>query len=410
MTLRSFSLRSRSIVLLASALAAGVLLPVACGGDDGDSGDDGTLSGGSSGTGASNGSGGFGFGASGPGTGSQGGQGQGGESQCGGTSVEAEAVKANLLFVIDRSKSMDDEIDAGEKKWPAMVASLKGALDAAAPELSVGLQFFPGTDAVEGCGMPASSSDLTVPVGPLADTAAQIKTALDDAMPFGNTPTADAIELAYDYFVTGDGKDLEGEKYVLLALDGGPNCNSGFDSCGQAECTTNIEGKCPNGAGNCCESVGTACLDDTRTIDKVTQLADAGIQTFVIGIPGSDAGTYINVLDQLAVEGGHPASQTSPKYFKADDETNLAETMASLTKELIKSCDRQLKAEPPDREKVNVYIDGEVLPQAGDDGWEYDDSTTPTCIHIMVESCTMLETTGAESVSVKVGCPTVIIK
>ena len=30
---------------------------------------------------------------------------------------------------------------------------------------------------------------------------------------------------AYDYFTTGAGKSLSGDRFVLLATDGGPNCN-----------------------------------------------------------------------------------------------------------------------------------------------------------------------------------------
>ena len=57
--------------------------------------------------------------------------------------------------------------------------------------------------------------------------------------------------------------------------------------------------------------------------------------------------------------------------------------------------------------KVNVFIDDEVLPKPGDDGWAYDDSTTPPTLVIKGATCERVKSMGAESVRVEFGCPTV---
>jgi hypothetical protein len=161
---------------------------------------------------------------------------------------------------------------------------------------------------------------------------------------------------------------------------------------------------------NCCASDPGACLDDDQTLAKVEQLASAGIKTLVVGIPGSDAPTYVSVLNQLAVAGGAPAAASSPRYYKVDDPTALTNTLKALTLQLITSCVLQLESAPPDKNRVNVFIDDEVLPQAGADGWELDESTSPPSIVIKGATCEAIESTGAESVRIEFGCPTVVVR
>ncbi len=47
-------------------------------------------------------------------------------------------------------------------------------------------------------------------------------------IPGGQTPTAEALLQAYNYFTVGDGQCLNGEKYVVLVTNGGADCNVGL--------------------------------------------------------------------------------------------------------------------------------------------------------------------------------------
>ena len=342
-----------------------------------------------------------------------------GDPICGGQTVLGDPVVTNLLVVIDRSGSMK-QTPTGfvDNKWDTMVGSLKTALEGIQGEMNIGLLFFPDASiaSVSGCGMP-DGDDVLISIDEGTVTVPLIASELDKAAndPDGNTPTADALALAHRYFTTGPGSSLTGEKYVLLALDGGPNCNPGI-TCTAAACTTNIDrsvldpttSACPIDPASCCDSAPEACLDDTATTAQVAALSNEGIPTFVVGIPGSDL--YADVLDSLAVAGGVPASTTSPKYFEVSDPDALTQTLIDITRELVKTCTFQLAETPPDPEKVNVYVDGEVLPQDGPDGWHYDNSTTPPTIVITGATCDELETMGAESVTFEFGCPTITVK
>jgi hypothetical protein len=203
-----------------------------------------------------------------------------------------------------------------------------------------------------------------------------------------------------------------GDKYVLLATDGGPNGNA--LTCTAATCTTNLDtGKFTT---NYCDpnivpDGPKLCLDEQATVDQLSTMAGAGIKTFVVGIPGTDP--YISTLDKMAVAGGVPASMTSPKYFAVSATGGVAglqQVFEAITRQLITSCRLQLQSNPPDPGLLNVFIDGKVLPKPGADGWDLDTSTMPPTIVLKGATCTNIETNGATTIDVQYGCPTVIVR
>jgi hypothetical protein len=220
------------------------------------------------------------------------------------------------------------------------------------------------------------------------------------------------LKAASDYFTTGSGKDLAGEKYVLLATDGGPNGNT--LSCTAASCTTNIDRGSHPADPNFCDPMyeGTrSCLDETATTDQLAAMATAGIKTFVVGIPGSDL--YVPTLDAMAVAGGVPASATTPKYYAVSamgGVAGLQQVFESITKQLITSCRLQLQSNPPDLNLLNVYVDSQVIPKPGADGWDLDTTTSPPTIVLKGATCANIEATGATHIAVQYGCPTVVVR
>jgi hypothetical protein len=243
--------------------------------------------------------------------------------------------------------------------------------------------------------------------------------ALETYQPSGGTPTADALAHALEYFTTGSGRTLAGARYVLLATDGGPNCNADI-RCEEATCTPNVEDAMNTMlcGGSCCDPnldpLGpTNCLDESRTVDQVEALADEGIETFVVGIPGSQF--FAGTLDKLAEAGGQENPDAPPSYYavtESDGASGLAAVLTRITTGLITTCRLQLTSTPdsPNYEGLlNVVIDGEEIPQQGDDGWDVDRTTSPPTIVLKGATCDALETRGAEEVSITYGCPTIVV-
>jgi von Willebrand factor type A domain len=343
-----------------------------------------------------------------------------GGASCGMTEITASSIPVSVLLVIDKSASMKTALATGTR-WSAMKSALGTSLENVKGAISFGLEFFPnGGDSTQTCEVPAGDAAVVIPMGPGTTTVSQITSAFDTSQPGGATPTATALSRAYEYFTTGSGKSLAGDRFVLLATDGGPNCNSTL-ACTSATCTLNLDDpqrKCgppaPDGtAANCCDAKipngPSACLDDTATTAEIRKLAMAGVRTFVVGIPGTEV--YANSLDQIAVAGGATNPSAPPSYFAVSASGGVADLTAvfsTITSRLITTCRLQLQSNPPDINKINVSVDGTLVP-SGRDGWQLDTSTTPPTIVLNGATCAKVQKSGANTVKVVYGCPTIVI-
>ncbi len=331
------------------------------------------------------------------------------DGACGGTMMKASARDANLLLLLDKSGSMLQKPDGfAVKKWDAVKIALRDALTPLKGKMSLGLAMYPNDTSGGGdaCAVPSGGAAVTVPVA--ADSIDKILEAVNGATPAGATPTAKALAAALDYYTAGAGKDLKGDKFVVLATDGGPNCDTSI-TCGAELCTTNIDGSCDTG-GNCCDPSRSkiSCLDDKGVIAAIDALRAAGVKTFVIGIPGSES--YKSYLDRFAEHGGMMSTSGGSKYYSVSAEggvAGLTSVFSTITGDLITSCRIVLEGAAPDPSKINVYVDEKVIPRGGADGWEYDSSTDPPTITIKGATCEQVKSKGAKVITVSYGCPTI---
>ncbi len=335
---------------------------------------------------------------------------------CGGSSLEADLRVVNMLLVIDKSGSMTDSL-GNEDKWTAMKSALAASLARVGDEMNFGLELFPYSRSLTipevGCepncfDLPDGDAAILVPLRPGTDVTGEISAELEATKPGGGTPTAKALRSAFDYFTQGAGASVAGNNYVLLATDGGPNGNSSL-TCEAATCTTNLDGQCDE--GNCCSFDNThdQCLDDTSVIDALEALHDAGIPTFVVGLPGTDQ--YAAYLDEFADAGGVPNSGATKYYAVAQSQgvQGLTDVFNTITTQLVRSCDIPLSEPPTKSSLVNVAIDCDVVaPMSADgSGWHLDDPNAPTEVILEGPVCDRLQTDGARRVDVIFGCPTV---
>jgi hypothetical protein len=67
----------------------------------------------------------------------------------------------------------------------------------------------------------------------------------------------------------------------------------------------------------------------------------------------------------------------------------------------------QLASKPPDPQKLNVNVDGELIPQQGPDGWQLDESASPPTVVLQGSTCLSVQANGAKTVQIVYGCPTI---
>ncbi|HKP57818.1 MAG TPA: VWA domain-containing protein [Polyangiales bacterium] len=334
-------------------------------------------------------------------------------SSCRTLATPAELLPANILFVIDRSRSMicnpppitdsasceNDSKRATQDptKWDitrkALVESLK-----IAPEASrVGVSYFSNDEA---CGVQAN------PNVPLRRNTASQKDLIDVSLtavkPSGATPLVGATILAYQYLhdLASDGL-ISGNTFVVLLTDGKQS-----DSCGDpARCTS---------ADEC-----TKLLVET----EVPKAAGPGvsIRTFVIGVPGSEADQ--RTLSRIAVAGGTRRSpncdQDRDCHFDVGSGGDFSGALHLALQNVLgqtRSCD--LPAPRPEGgalDLVNVLYKAQnharvVIPQdvkhecdSGANGWRYAENNTR--IRLCGDFCKQVSADPAGELTVVLGCP-----
>ena len=338
---------------------------------------------------------------------------------CGSSATAAQQVKVNVLLVVDKSGSMDSTPDGySQSLWLSVTTALANVLGDVEDRINFGLELypFPQTDSVpidmecgtadNCCEMPLNDT-MNVEIGPGADNVELIVQTLEDTAPGGGTPTAEALRRALRYL---QAENLDGETFVVLATDGGPNCNAEA-TCGIDECTMNIAGSCEGDSINCCEPVPTGCLDTDDTRSAIMDLANDGVHTYVVGIPGSEP--YEPALNEFAVAGRvpniDPDDPDAPQFYQvsaAGGVNALQETFQRITEQLVTSCVLPLADPPDDPQRVNVAIDCTIIPQKGADGlnqWILSDDGLS--VEILDDRCETITSNGVDRIDVLLGCP-----
>jgi hypothetical protein len=299
----------------------------------------------------------------------------------------------NVYFVIDASGSMSTPFGSSSRYRVVQSAASK-IVTQLRSFIKVGAAVFPGPN--DDCAQGVEVFPLTFgdPVG--------FDKATAGVSPNGGTPTAATLAGLLPKL-----KALPGRTVVVLATDGGPNCNP-LASCDKSECMENIEGCLPGdsccAAGqNCCSVLGSAgplnCVDHQPAVDAVKALADAGIRVFVIGIPGSEA--YESVLRDMALQGG-AAVAAYPFYYKVTNTGGLGTVLGAAAGSGI-SCDIKLEGAPATPDLTNVYFDQSVVLSDAVDGWTW---TAADQITLHGASCAKLHSGLVGQVQIVSGCPT----
>jgi hypothetical protein len=394
----------------------------AVGGSAGSSATGGTTSGGAGGNGGTGGSSG-GAGGTQNQAGESGTSGEGGMASCAKDVQEAKLTPANLLFVIDKSGSMECNPPNGDtvlgnmcethprkedptlpSKWEVTRAALSTALDTLALQenVSAGVSVFPKGGASNSCSVDDTPE---VPIAKLdAAQRSAIGTLLDGIEPAGLTPIAGATILSYAHLADElRAGRITGNTFVVLLTDGAETCRK--------------------------EELAPLVGED------VPNARLFNIRTFVIGAPGSEEAR--GLLSQIAYEGGTSASpdcdhsgpltenETGDCHLDMTTSTDFAadlnDALLEISRTKTLSCTFDVPTNPSgggvNLNEVNVTFaagDGTVerpANVAGEncendvDGWQY--SADRTKIILCGGICDRVQADPDGQVSIVLGCPTV---
>lgn len=282
-----------------------------------------------------------------------------------------DVLPPRILLVIDKSLSMNDAAPGYPgSKWQATRDVLNTVVTGLEDSADFGLILFPhGASQDDPCR--AGALDVVVAPG----GASEIVERLDVTTPAGGTPTAATLRAAF-LALSGMPSD-GGRRVVVLATDGGPNCNPDLDL---SVCTC-------VGTGDACNYV-LNCLDDENTVSAAASLAAEGYAVFVIGVPGSEA--FGEVLNELAVAGG-TALADDTKFYEANSAEALASSLEAIATRAA-GCRYDLPLPQVDPTSVTVTVDTSAVSHdpLRTDGWDLVDGNTvelfgPLCDQAVLE-------------------------
>jgi hypothetical protein len=333
-----------------------------------------------------------------------GGAGGGGGRSCGLQKFDVERKPAEILLLLDRSKSMieDTTSDGVTLKWNAVIPALKQVITDTDAAVSWGLKVFPEGDGAE-CVATGVTPNVVVPVAPM--NAANVIAGIDATMAQGNgTPTGDAVTAAFNYLRT---PTTTNPKYILLATDGAPSC------------------------------AGTTKDSSTARTFAVSQVMAAAtatppIYTFVVGVATNSSNDQ-STLNNLADAGGRPRPGLLTHFYLGNTQTELTAALATITGQAA-TCTFPLDPPPPvpnDSTKLGMYFPPTGTPTsctattdcpnglscvssvcmtkvpydgAMGNGWAYTDAND-TAVQAYGSWCDMIKASGANTVQVIYGCP-----
>jgi hypothetical protein len=285
---------------------------------------------------------------------------------CGDAIVGSSRVAPDVLVVLDRSGSMDEN-----NKW----TNAKAALDSMADNLSDSLRL--GLAAFAGSGGNCAAPNLRLALG--QNSAADFKASYGSPLaPGGFTPIRLALETVGTQSWLTDASDPSSatrSKNVLLVTDGQPNCKLG--------------------------SEGNANVSDLDgTVTAAGQLHATGADIYVIGFGD---GVDPDGLNQIAQAGGtdNPDDMTN-RYYDANNAQELEDALASIGAQ-VGSCTVSLAGMPGDPSRIYVKLGVMNLVRDAADGFHYDAASNT--IELKGAACDAVLNPPAPDVTVIFGCP-----
>jgi hypothetical protein len=343
---------------------------------------------------------------------------------CAQAAYQSALLPTNLLFVVDRSGSMNCNLPpitdsaACEKtattadltqptKWSVITSAMTSAVQALAalPGTSMGLSLFSVDDE---CGV---RSAPTVGLAPLSPAQIDgLTNTLRSETPGGGTPLIGSIVLGYKYL--HQTARAPGNRFLVVVTDGSDSCLGLY---AQEGVTGDVMSR----------------LLDT----EIPKAISVNIRTFVIGAPGSEASR--GLLSRIAFAGGtatradcdHTSADPAPGtacHFDmtttSDFALDLSAALKAITGDSAAVCEFEVPkptggaavdptkvnvdyykaGDPSDASRIQLYRDDTKPCDGGAEGWQY--TPDQSKIRICGPVCDQVKADAQAKVIVSLGC------
>jgi hypothetical protein len=298
--------------------------------------------------------------------------------ECGQVAFQMERISPNIMILLDRSGSMDEDAD-GDTRWNVARSAIDRVTTEWGDKIRFGLATY-SSCLSGGC----SAGSIVIPIGPNTATAIQafLDSTVDEGSNDGRGLTDDG-KLQYlcdsDDPETSTGKSLaalvgesslleQGRTNAVILLTDGKETS---------ECADDCDGPC--GA--------------ERLLGQSPQ-----VNTYVIGL-----GVNADDVDEIAESGGTTASIPA---------TNLGELSSAFDQiaASVASCDYTLGGAPPNTQDLYVFFDDEPtpVPRSDTNGWSFAADTRQFTLH--GRACEDVKTGAVKDIDVVFGCPRPVIE
>jgi len=296
--------------------------------------------------------------------------------ECGGFQFAIQAVPPNLLILLDRSGSMDEEVEgSSDNRWEVAVAAIERLTEAFDATIRFGLATY--SSCLEGG---CSAGTIVVPVA--ASTAASIDDFLSQTVGEGSNDGTELDDDGNVRYLCDSGADETSTGISLLGLVGEPSLRDPDRQNAILLLTDGAESE--------------DCIDDD--IDAATSAAalreqSPSVLTFAVGFAGANE----DELGDIANEGG-----TRESYF-ANDAADLEDALSQIAQS-VASCSFALDQTPADEAKIYVFFnrDPAGIQPDPEDGWTYDASRN--AIEFVGEACDRLRDGQVADIDIVYGC------
>lgn len=371
------------------------------------------------------------------------------DATCGRATLETARLPGSLLFVFDRSGSMDRATGpAGETRWELAGGAIEGVLGALPDEANVGMLLFPP----EGAMCNVVGSDLPqVAIAPLTSSRAAIATELARVPDGPATPIFGALEVGWDHLTS---LGARGERAVALVTDGRENCaeddrdrvlaraaeersTRGHRTfvIGLTQSNSDLSTLALNGDTRRNDTCVAECTTPACSIDSDVPCPETG--AMCASFPDGEGGAtrspgFCGCVDDgdcptpttCGMEDGQRVCVGTPDCChydatRASFEADFRAALDAIVAEVFDTCvfDLPRGDDPasfdPNQVNVQVSLDGgpaETVGRSSDptvDSWDYTDASQEA-IRIQGELCDRIRDAEA-TVEIVLGCPTVLI-